>query len=82
MNKLSEDTQNTCDPQLAVPDLCPICACVPIFIRKYGGHFGKCGGNFYFVELSVEADYNLCPTETYYWQAILIRSDMTSAVEV
>lgn len=55
---------------------------VPVFIRQYGGHAGKCSRNFSFVELSIEADFHLCPTEIYYWQAILIRSDMTSAVEV
>lgn len=59
-----------------------LCVCLAIFIRKYGGHVGKCSGNLYFVEFSVEADYNLCLTEIYYWQAILFRSDMTSAVEV
>lgn len=31
--------------------------------------------------LSIEADFNLCLTEIYYWRAILIRNDMTSAVE-
>lgn len=81
MNKLSEDIQNICDPQLAVPDVLFVVFCT-CFYQTIWRICWQMQQKFLVLELSIEVDFHLCPTEIYYWQAILIRSDMTSTVEV